>query len=205
MPTQKDLERLYQREKFSVAQIAMRYKCSQQKINYWLDKYAIVKRSIADAVYERNNPDGDPFKRPALHTKFDYFIFGLGCGLYWGEGNKKNQSSVKLGNSDPLLISVFIQFLKHVYAIDTKKLRFGLQIFSDTDPESALTFWAKRLCVSKDRFQKVVITKSRGDGTYTSKTQYGVLTVYFNNRKLRDIICGHIECMSSVLDMKIPK
>lgn len=35
-------------------------------------------------------------------------------------------------------------------------------------------------------------------GTYRKKTQHGVLTLYFNNKKLRDIIIGEIEKMKKI-------
>ena len=43
---------LYIEEKKSVAQIAILLECSQNKVNYWLEKYEIAKRSISDAMYE---------------------------------------------------------------------------------------------------------------------------------------------------------
>ena len=43
------------------------------------------------------------------------------------------------------------------------------------------------------RFQKVIVTPTRGKGTYKHKSEYGVLTVYFNNSKLKKIMDGLIE------------
>ena len=69
------------------------------------------------------------------------------------------------------------------------KLRFGLQIFSDTDPEIALDYWAKIIGFSKKQFlPKVVVTPSRGVGSYRKKSEYGVLTVYFHNKKLKNLL-----------------
>ena len=88
---------------------------------------------------------------------------------------------------------MFIKFLKEIYSIKKEKLKFGLQIFSDINPEEALSFWIRRLDVSKDQFQKPVVSKVRGNGTYKIKSKFGVLTVYFNNIKLRNIIISEIE------------
>ncbi len=187
------LTKLYTERKLSSQQIAGIYKCSPNKINYWLNKYKIPKRKISDAVYNRHNPKGDPFllNVPAnLHTMF---LYGLGIGLYWGEGTKSNKLSVRLGNTDPRLIKKFIEFLKDIYGIDTKKLHFGLQIFSDMSPHKTLSFWQNHLKARKSQFQKIIVTRARSIGTYRQKTKHGVLTVYFNNKKLRDIICNEIE------------
>ena len=121
------------------------------------------------------------------------FLFGLGLGLYWGEGNKRNKNSVRLGNIDPDLIIIFMQFLQKVFNVRKEKFKFGLQIFNDIDPSMALSFWQKKLSVSPTQFQKVVVTKKRGKGTYRYKAEHGVLTIYVNNKKLRDEIFNRIE------------
>jgi len=113
--------------------------------------------------------------------------------LFWGEGNKVNKHSVRLGNSDPALIKAFINFLESAYKIDKKRLRFGLQVFSDVSPEAALDYWCKYLKIPRSQFFKTVVTKSTKEGTYKRKNIYGVLTVYFSNSKLRDIITAAIE------------
>lgn len=123
------------------------------------------------------------------------FLYGLGLGLYWGEGTKSNTNSVRLGNTDPKLIKTFLKFLKLCFQIDENKLRFGLQVFSDMNPNRALHFWVKELGLKQSQFQKVIVTPARSIGTYRQKTQHGVLTVYFNNKKLRNLIVGEIEKM----------
>jgi len=98
------LEKLYSDQKMSAAEIATHFNCSQSKINYWLCKYNLPKRSISEALYLRHNPNGDPFTVRKISCHEDAFIFGLGLGLYWGEGNKKNGHSIRLGNTDVHLI-----------------------------------------------------------------------------------------------------
>src|ERR1041385_3397781 len=88
------LEQLYIAEKLSAHEIAVRLRCSDGKINYWLARHQIPKRSISDAVYTRSNPTGDPFKVKIPASAEESFLFGMGLGLYWGEGNKKNLTAV---------------------------------------------------------------------------------------------------------------
>ena len=187
------LVNLYIERKLSSQQIADIYNCSPNKINYWINKYNIPKRKISDAVYNRHNPKGNPFTFNSPKNLQSMFLYGLGIGLYWGEGTKSNKSSVRLGNTDPRLIKKFIEFLTEIYRIDTGKLHFGLQIFSDMSPRTALNFWQRHLKARPDQFQKIIVTKARSIGTYRQKTKHGVLTIYFNNKKLRDIICKEVE------------
>jgi len=184
-----ELSDLYIKKGYSVAEIARNFNCSENKINYWVRKYDIPKRSISDAMYLKLNPEGDPFKFSYPTGKEEIKLLGIGIGLYWGEGNKADRNSVRLGNTDPDLINKYIEFLIKICKVLPDKLRFGLQIFSDTDPEIALDYWAKIIGFSKKQFlPKVVVTPSRGVGSYRKKSEYGVLTVYFHNKKLKNLL-----------------
>ncbi len=195
--TRKLLLDLYNGKKYSAAQIASIYGCSVHKVNYWLIKHNITKRAISEAVYNRKNPKGDPFSYNSPQSIKQAILLGIGMGLYWGEGTKSDSSSVRLGNSDPELILVFIKFLKDTFNINEEKLRFGLQIFSDCEPNQALKYWSAKLGIQKKQFQKVIITPSRGRGTYKNKSYWGVLTLYYCNKKLRKL-------MQEVMRQNIP-
>jgi hypothetical protein len=187
------LLKLYTTDRKSVREIAHQFGCSESRVNYWLKKYKIPKRSISEAIYQSHNPTGHPFTLKKLKTSKDFFLFGLGVGLYWGEGTKSNLNSVRLGNTDPDLLKNFILFLEKLYGIKKDKLRFGVQVFTDLAPAVCLKYWCSTLDISPQQFYKPVISKSQSRGTYRRKAQYGVITIYFNNTKLRDILTGEIE------------
>lgn len=191
--TKKNLEDLYLKEKLSLQDIANRYYCSLNKIQYWMKKHGITTRSISEAVYLKNNPNGDPFHFNVPRTRHQIRLYGAGLGIYWGEGTKANLTSVRLGNSDPQLILTFIKFLEEIFGIDRKRLRFGLQIFSDMSEGDGLDFWQKTIKIEKSQFYKTIITPYHSIGNYRKKSQYGVMTVYFNNKKLRDLLVNRLE------------
>jgi hypothetical protein len=187
-------------KKFSVSDIASQFKCYQGKIDYWLSKFKIQKRSISDVLYEKLNPKGDPFSVQIPQTITEVILYKIGVGLYWVEGTKSNRGSVRLGNTDPRMIKKFIEFLTSFYQIDKKRLRFGLQVFGDMNAEVAVRFWVRSLGITRKQFHKtIIVTPHRGIGNYCKKTEHGVATLYFNNRKLRDIICRAIDDQSIVL------
>jgi hypothetical protein len=187
------LERLYLQKNKSCQEIAESLHCSAHKVDYWIQRHNIKKRSISEAIYRKRNPHGDPFSFQSPKNPKEWFLFGLGLGLYWGEGTKKNKTAVRLGNTDPALIKKFLEFLYRTYALKKNKIRFGLQIFSDMPPREALGFWTSYLSVSQKQFGKIIVTPARSIGTYREKTKHGVLTIYASNRKLRDMLCGEIE------------
>lgn len=184
------LKKLYTRELKSSAQIAKLLGCSEHKVNYWLEKHIITKRTISEAVYVKMNPDGDPFSFVPPKNLKEAELFGMGLGLYWGEGNKANKNTVKLGNSDPELMKTFMNFLDKFFGIKRKSLKFHLHLFTDIDKNEAFSYWIKNLKINKDQFYKPTITQTGKLGTYRKKSKYGVLTLYFSNTKLRNIIVG---------------
>ncbi|MBI4085148.1 MAG: hypothetical protein HY432_01415 [Candidatus Liptonbacteria bacterium] len=184
------LKKLYVRERKSSAQIAKLLGCSEHKVNYWLEKNVIPKRSISEAIYALNNPDGDPFSLSVPRNIEEAKLFGLGIGLYWGEGTRADKNTVKIGNSDPRLIKKFMEFMHKFYGIDKSMFKFHLHLFSDINFEEAMFFWSKNLGIKRSQFYKPTITKTGKLGTYCKKSKYGVLTLYFSNTKLRNIMVG---------------
>ena len=183
-----DIFRMYVLEKYSVAAIANKFSCSENKINYWLSKYSIKKRSISDAMYIYKNPHGDPFLIREPKTLAQGILFGLGIGLYWGEGSKKGTGGARLTNTDPKIIRKFIDFLEMFFEIDRNKLRFSIQIFNDLSRDATLEYWVRELRVKKDQFYKTIVSKIRGKGTYKHRSEHGVIIIYFNNIRLKKII-----------------
>jgi hypothetical protein len=149
---------LYFKKGKSMQEIATSMSCSLHTVAYWMDRYCIKRRSRSDALYIKNNPSGDPFSVRKIESMEDAKLLGLGLGLYWGEGNKKNKNSIRLGNTNPRLIRSFIEFLVVIFGVNVSKLKFGLQIFSDIDEGQALDFWlenVKKFGIGRDQFFKV--------------------------------------------------
>jgi hypothetical protein len=188
-----NLRCLYIRGKKSVSEIARISRCSENKINYWLNKYQIPKRTISEAIYIKHNPKGDPFRFRLPKNAKEAELFGLGIGLYWGEGNKANKNTVRLGNSDANILKVFIKFLVSFFEINKKDLKFHLHIFTDMDIEEVKRYWIRELGIKEKQIYKPLISKSGLIGTYRKKSKYGVMTLYYGNTKVRNKIVHLIE------------
>lgn len=190
--TYEQLKEWYEHQNLSVAQIAERLKCSEGAINYHFKKYGIQKRNISEAGYLRRNPNGDPFHFVKPKTAQEWNLFGLGIGLYWGEGTKSSKNSLRLANSDPKMIKTFIEFLIRFWNIDSRKLSFQLQIFSDTDAHQALIYWNEQLAMSLKQWTKTHIHKAK-EGTYKKKKIMGVATLSFHNTKLKNSMMKQLQ------------
>ena len=188
MIDQKKLHKLYISEGLSVLAMSKKLGCSSNKVIYWMDKHGIKRRTISDAIYLKHNPNGDPFIIKPITTKSDAKLLGMGIGLYWGEGTKSNKHSIRLGNTDPALLNTFMLFLTQLFGVKKSDMRFGLQIFTDIDAQEALDYWTRELAVKPSQFYKIIVTISGSLGTYRKKSSYGVVTVHYHNKKLRDIV-----------------
>lgn len=175
----------------SMAEIAKRHDWSIHKVQWHLDKVGIARRNRSDATYLKRNPDGDPFCVKEPQTITEALLLGYGLGLYWGEGTKSDSTSVRLGNTDPALLQKFVEFLTTTCGVPANRIRYGLQIFEDINPQDAIDYWLKTLSITREQLlPTVVISPRQGHGTYRKKSRYGVVTVYFNNKKLRNILVG---------------
>ncbi|MCR4278724.1 MAG: hypothetical protein NUV81_02345 [bacterium] len=159
-------------------------------------RHNIDRRSIRDAVYLKNNPNGDPFCYRAPRNREQEWLHGMGLGLYWGEGTKACKASVRIGNSDPKLIKMFMQFMITFFQVRKSDFRFSLQLFNDIDKNVASRYWCRRLGVNSSQFTKPTFSPSQSLGTYKRKCQYGVLTLYDHNTRLRDLLINVLELSS---------
>ena len=179
-------------------EISKKLRCSHSKIAYWMGVHSIKRRKISDSIYIKHNPKGDPFIFKLPISDRQKILFGIGLGLYWGEGTKANKYSVRLGNSDPKLILTFISFLETFFNINRNDMRFGLQIFNTINVGKAIKFWTKELKISQKQMMKVIVTPKRNEGTYKRKIEHGVMTLYFHNRKMRDMLNSEIENLKQI-------
>lgn len=180
------LQHLYLEQKKSMQEIADMQKVSLTKVAYWLNKHKIKSRPRSEALYVKNNPNGDPFKIIKVTSKEDNFLLGLGLGLWWGEGSKRHKHAVRIGNSDPMLIKSFMKFMVEIMGVNKNKFRFGLQVFSDLNVTEVKSKWINALEIEESQFfPTTIVTPKRGKGNYKNINEWGVVTLYYSNIKLR--------------------
>lgn len=177
------IAQLYKQGK-SLTIIAKELNCSIHKVVYWMIKYNIIRRSTSEAVYRMYNPNGDPFKIKTKLSKKDLLLFGIGIGIYLGEGNKVTQHALRITNTDPLILKLFILFLSKICQFNKDRMSYSIICFHDTDPEKARTYWSEQLEILPMKFGKITTIPTQGKGTYKRKSEFGVCTVQANNIKL---------------------
>ena len=184
--TKEELKNLYEKG-LSMQEISVQTGYSYKTIVYRMEKYNIPKRNRSEATYVKRNPNGDPFRiKKKLNLKETELKF-LGLGLYWGEGDKsKNNTSVRLGNTDPYLIKKFREFLIKICRVKKTKIFYALILFNDANKKEAIKFWTQHLGIKRNQLGKIIQIPPQGKGTYRKKNKTGVLTIGITNKKLKE-------------------
>lgn len=138
----------------------------------------IYKRALEEADYEY-----EAFKHHPL------FIATL--MLYWGEGDKSSKAGlVKIGNTDPDMLKVFVIFLKDLCGVLENKIRVHLILYPELDADKCVSFWAERLGIPISNFQKSTIIQGRHK---TRRLEWGVCFVMVPSTYLKLKVCHWVE------------
>lgn len=110
--------------------------------------------------------------------------------LWWGEGSKsrrdirwKNTWSypVEITNTNPLIIKIFLDFLRYDLKVDEDRIRLQLQIHLGDDQVILEEFWSELTNISLDKFQKTIVRptgKKIGKSKGTCKIRFVDKAVY---------------------------
>jgi hypothetical protein len=191
-PVKEELEAFYLEGK-SMFEISQILDCSVHKVVYWMEKYGIKRRNHSEASYLKLNPNGDPFQIKTELLLEEAYLFGLGIGIYWGEGDKRSLNALRVANSDVDVIKTFVRFLLEICRVEQRKLFYSIICFNDSNISDVKEYWSKMLKISSEKFGKIVQIPPQGKGTYRRKSQYGVCTVVVSNPKLKRWIMNEID------------
>lgn len=117
--------------------------------------------------------------------KYDPF-FITGIMLYWGEGDKVTRSHVRMTNTDPEMMRLYVAFLKRSCGLPERKIRTSLLLYPDLDDEECLAFWSDYIGVPRENFTKSVRIQGRHK---TKRVPHGICIVnvsstYFKQKML---------------------
>ena len=112
-------------------------------------------------------------------------LFVAGLCLYWGEGEKISKHHVKISNTDPLMIKIFVQFLMKICGVGKNKIKAHLLLYPDLSPEICIPYWSKISGIEKGNFNKCVVINGKH---VTRRLKYGVCVVEISSSYLKEKI-----------------
>lgn len=175
---------LYQKD-FTGQAISSRLKISLKQVYDSLRRQGIPRKSLLEQNRRRfrEKPLSFTFKERMSPGERELLVAGL--MLYYGEGAKTG-NTVDFANSDPMLLRLFLKFLRIICGVDTKRLRFYLYCFSDQDSGSLMRFWCSHLGVESGQFTKPYVRSTLNKGKRTMKN--GVLHIRYSDKRLLEKI-----------------
>lgn len=124
----------------------------------------------------------------------------LGIALYWCEGNKeKDRSSlVRIGNSDPYLIKIFLNWLCKIIKINNNDIHFRIYLHQNSRNRlfDIQKYWSKNTGFPLESFQKISWKKQKisTNRKNINNDYYGLLSIIVRkSTNLNRKIAGWIE------------
>ncbi len=181
------IKKLYYKEKLSSLEIAEKIGKSQWTILKFMKKNGLSRRNSHESNIIKFNkkPLSFSVKENLLPEEKDLKLAGL--MIYWAEGAKLDlkgrNCTVDLANSNPIMIKVFLKFLREICRIDESKLRVFLYCYANQNIEEIKNFWHNITKVPLDQFSKPYI---RNDFILekSGKMKYGLAHIRYNDKKL---------------------
>jgi hypothetical protein len=119
-----------------------------------------------------------------------------GCMLYWAEGSK-SRNSVVFVNSDPAMMRLFVQFLRHELDVQDAALRLDCNLFADhaERQEAIEDFWLETLELPRSslRGSTVNVYSKYSQKKRRNRLPYGTARVCLHSTAIVQSIYGAIQ------------
>ena len=194
----------------SYSQIKEKLDISKSTLSVWLKEYPLSQKRINElrAWSERRiercrvtKAKKKEARLNALYTKTKKNIGNLSnrekdlaaAFLYWAEGTKASYGVIQMTNTDPAMVTFFVEWLKG-RGCDVKKIRVYVHLYSDMDIKKSLRFWSKTLNIPLDRFRKPYVkeAKYKKGREYVGRFGHGTCNIIYSNRELYEELMASI-------------
>ncbi|MCL5224329.1 MAG: hypothetical protein M1361_01825 [Patescibacteria group bacterium] len=83
----------------------------------------------------------------------------MGLAIYWGEGDSKPKNPLRISNTDPRMIKLYVRFLREIMKVPDDKIRLGLILYPDLDDRASKNYWSKITNLKSTIFVKSQFSK----------------------------------------------
>jgi hypothetical protein len=116
--------------------------------------------------------------------------------LYWAEGDKGRQA-VRIANSDPELLRLFVRFLRECYGAETSRLSVSCNLFADhiERQHEIEDFWLRTLGLPKSCLRRSIVNvySKYSQKKRRNKLPYGTCKVVYSDTRTVQSIYGAIQ------------
>jgi hypothetical protein len=119
-----------------------------------------------------------------------------GCMLYWAEGDKGPQA-VRVANSDPELLRLFVRFLRQCYGAQDHRLSVTCNLFADhiERQREIENFWLRTLELPRTCLRKSIVNvySKYSQKKRKNKLPYGTCKLVYSDTHTVQSIYGAIQ------------
>ena len=129
-------------------------------------------------------------------------LFVAGVMLYWAEGDNSEKSRVvRLTNTDPRMIKLFINFTERVCRVHKNNIKITLILYPDLNENICKNYWSSFLNIPLEQFYKTQFINGRHP---TKRLVNGICMIKIGGSGLKEKIITWINLLSEVLsDIKL--
>ena len=125
-------------------------------------------------------------------------LFIAGLMIYWGEGDKRSKYRCGIANTEPLMIKVFIRFLREICKIEVEKITVWLLLYPDLKDDVCRNFWKEKITLGESNFRNSITIKGKSS---VRRLSYGVCNVAFHNRYFKEKMLAWLQLASEDLSV----
>jgi hypothetical protein len=149
-------------------------------------------RSIARARAARSEYQAEGRRR----ARSSDATYAAGCTLHWAEGDK-TRNSVRMANSDPELLALFVGFLRRHFGVRSEQIAIHCNLFADHIERQAEIerFWLARLGLPQSSLRKSVVNtySKHSQKKRQNKLPFGTCKVVVHSTRIQQTILGSIQ------------
>jgi len=123
----------------------------------------------------------------------------IGVMIYWGEGGKTGNWSVRLANSNPMIIKVMMKFFREICNVPEEKFHAHIHTFEGAPIRKTEKYWSEISGIPKKQFYKTYAKPSKASLQKRKTLPHGTLDIYVHDTKLFLTIKGWIERINEIL------
>ena len=209
----------------SYGEIHKKFGIPKSTLSGWLSDVVLLKKARARiwqrtqakgfrALIRRNKNQTVEAKRRMRHLRLagqkavgkitlrDLFIMGV--ALYWAEGYKRpvrrrgrevTHHVVSLTNSDPVLVKIFLRFLRQWCKVPKEKIKASVRVFPRQSMEKLQYYWERQTGLGRKNFfapLRTISISSRRKRPF-NRLPYGVVQIRVADTALFHTIIGYID------------
>ena len=202
---------------FSIREIAKELSVSTSSVSLWVREIVLTDKQLKrlenkqsinlEKMRQSKKAYSDICRKKRVEwqiegaKRIEDIRFMAGCMLYWGEGSKTCPSMTIITNSDPDIITFFINFLNEQFGIKPSELKAFINCHLDhgLTYNEIREYWSELCKIPISNFYKPKLHEGveRTKGKH-KKLKYGTMQIRLSNVAVTQMIFGGIQKFAQV-------